>query len=633
MTLDHDLLVDSALEEVLGGIQPPDLSQRILLAVREASDDPETSRAIDPALVSLQPQANRAVTRGERRSPVLPVAWALSILVASVLIGLFALELSGEKSDPSGTEVAEENLDQGAERSVKDSETGDEIDDDAPSGTVLPNVPFKPKDPESRIVRQWSAPELAELRTEVEMVSAVNQRIATAWKNHQWEPETISDQQWLVRVFERVFGLDFEDLNTNGLRAKPSQRAELLDELFADPRYRRAFASKWSNVWLDHLMTTAPQRGAGVRRQQLAAFLTDAIRDGVPPRSWPKQLLSASGTVEESAGATAWLVAHADRGNQRITSAVGEVFLGSRLVCARCHDDRGDSELYAAKMSDYWQLNAFFGQLRQERDPRSKEIRLIDRDMTDEVIFYEIPGGYQKAAMPVFLDGQTIVSDGRVESAVRREELGEWIGTSPQWHAVVVHQVWKTVFGMALNVDSNAELRLKLVEQSAAQGDKLETLVRWLVLSDAFCRVGAEEVPHRGDGHWASNLPVGAYLAEVKYGPAVDLLNVASSNDGNSILSARNVADPSDSISVPVRTVVPLDADGVAFVDRIIRSELRWQERIDHVFLFAVGRPPTAGERKVVDEIHAKQPDEAKALETIMEALANSAASHTSPLD
>jgi hypothetical protein len=35
----------------------------------------------------------------------------------------------------------------------------------------------------------------------------------------------------------------------------------------------------------------------------------------------------------------------------------------------------------------------------------------------------------------------------------------------------------------------------------------------------------------------------------------------------------------------------------------------------------------------VVDEIHAKQPDEAKALETIMEALANSAASHTSTLD
>jgi hypothetical protein len=65
----------------------------------------------------------------------------------------------------------------------------------------------------------------------------------------------------------------------------------------------------------------------------------------------------------------------------------------------------------------------------------------------------------------------------------------------------------------------------------------------------------------------------------------------------------------------------------------MIRSELRWQERIDHVFLFAVGRPPTAGERKVVDEIHAKQPDETKALETIMEALANSAASHTSTLD
>jgi hypothetical protein len=639
VTID-DPLVDSALDELLGGIQPPDLAQRILLAVREASEDSQSSHAIDPAVVSLQPQSrHQTVTSGDRRSPILSLAWTCSILVAGVLIGLFALRFGGEERSTSETEVASQNENQQVDqRRVKESLPGDDGDQRVLPDLGPTHIPFVPRDTQPQIVRRWAAPELADVRSEVEMVSAINRQIVSAWKSDNWKPATISDQQWLGRVFERVFGLDFAEVNASELLAKKTERRQLLDELFAEPRYRKAFVSKWTKVWLDHLMATAPERAAGERRPQVAAFLADAILTGVPPKSWPQELLAASGTVEESGGATAWLLAHADRGNQRITSAVGEVFLGRRVVCARCHDDRGDSDLYAAKMSDYWQLNAFFGQMRQDRDPSSKEIRLVDRDMTDEAIFYEIPGGYQKAAFPVFLDGQRIASDGRsngrIDRSLRRAELGEWIGTSPQWHGVIVRQVWKIIFGTTLNVDRDAELQRALVEQSAAQGEKLETLVRWLVLSDAFSKVASEEVPRRSDGHWASNLPVGAYLASVKFEPAVDLLNLASSNDGDSILSARSVGGPSNTIAVPIRIVVPLAADGVAFVDRIVNGELRWKERIDHVFLVAVGRPPTARERKVAGQIHAKQPTERKALSTIMEALRNSAAGHlTSALE
>ena len=271
-------------------------------------------------------------------------------------------------------------------------------------------------------------------------------------------------------------------------------------------------------------------------------------------------------------------------------------------------------------MAEFWQLNAFFAQLRAERDggrDGGRDVRLVDRDMNEDAIFYELPGGFQKAAYPVFPDGQKIASDGRVSRVVRRRELGEWIGTSKLWHTVIVQRVWRTLLKSPLEAD--ADVTAELVAQSTANEGHLESVIRWVVLSDAFCR------PSHPADHRLAGGAIGMYRSSGQLNDTIDLLKVVDSNDGASILFARNVGGDGTAIAAQVISTIPLLPAREAFVDQIGDSELRWKERIDHLFLYAVGRLPLATERRTIEAIQKKQSDQKKGLKTIMEVLSNSA--------
>jgi hypothetical protein len=640
---DRDPLIDSALEETLGGIQPPDLSQRILLAVREASDNPESVPAIDlsnPIFADGPlPGAGQVRTSGRpERSSVLSVVWTLGVLAAGMLIGLFALNFGQPPNgDDSESEIAndtnETDVDREANRLLEQRGQGDDLEsndegrrkgsDRIVTPTIpddgVPSVPFRPE-VKQQLVRQWQPPELSEVISETEMVAVVDRELGQIWQSESWEPgAAIADEEWLARVLDRVFGLEPEEV-AGVVAAKmgdiPQKRGEVLDQLFSEDLFRRAFATKWSEVWVEHLMLSSLERGNAERREQLGEFLEAAIINKIPLGKWPHALLAAEGTVEESAGAGAWLLGHADRENVHITSAVGEVFLGQRIACARCHDSRDDSSSASGEMAEFWQLNSFFSQLRPERNA-GQDVRLVDRDMNEDAIFYELPGGFQKAAYPVFPDGQKIDTDGRVDQVVRRRELGEWIGTSKSWHSVIVQRVWRSLLRSSLDADT--EITTQLVQQSASNGGELEALIRWIVLSDAFCRSS-----HPAD-HRLAGGAIGMFRANGRLNNTIDLLKVAEANDGGSILFAQNIGDNVNAIAAPVISTMPLLPVREAFVGQIVDSELRWKERIDHLFLYAVGRLPLASERRTIQAIHKKQSDESKALKTIMEVLSNSA--------
>lgn len=637
MSEDRDYLIDSALEETLGGIQPPDLSQRILLAVREASDDPASPRAVDltnPAAPlphgSLDIQPTPAP---RRRSSWMSAAWTLGVLTAGVLIGLFALQFS----KPS--DVAQENGSQANDSSSVSTRVtntprrnGTDVRPDRsaeqereyglpPEDSHREGVPFRPSDPSRRMARLWEPPEVGEVQPVTTMVSTLDRHLQQQWEREDWQPGSpVSDEEWMARVLDRVFGVLPEDVPPYITAALDRQvsRGEILDQWFADDRLRKQYARKWANVWTDHLMLMASERDTDQHRQRLSAFLRGAITRDVPLARWPERLLAAEGTVEESRGAGTWLLAHSDRENLQITAAVGEVFLGQRIACVRCHGSRPDqpADVTADEMSDFWQLNAFFAQLRAERD--GDQVRLVDRDMQEDVIYFELPGGFQKAVLPVFPDGQSIASSGNVASVVRRRELADWIGSSTLWHRVVVQRVWRTLLQSPLEGESS--VTEALVSQSAAHAGSLATLTRWIVLSEAFGRAS-----HPADHRLAGGV-IGMYRADGQLKASRDLLRVAESNDGNSILLARafDNSEPGVIAVAPIATI-PLLPSRAAFVDQIVDSKLRWKEQVDHLFLHAIGRLPRSAERRIIAAIHQKQPDNRQALKTIMEALCNSA--------
>ncbi len=240
---------------------------------------------------------------------------------------------------------------------------------------------------------------------------------------------------------------------------RADKRARLVDRLLEDPNYADHWAVKWGD-----LIRPNPSR-VGVKPVYLLdQWIRDSFRQNKPYDQMVRELLTAEGSSHQY-GPVAML---RDKRDPVDTSAfVGQIFLGVRLDCAKCHHH--PSEKWTQE--DYYQLAAFFARMKRKGQAISAPISgepeywwsggtgVITHPVTEAVMTPKPPLGPE---MP-YVEGQD-----------SRERLMDWMTASnnPFFAKAIVNRIWSDLLGRGM-VDPVDDFRVSNPPTN-------EALLEWL---------------------------------------------------------------------------------------------------------------------------------------------------------
>jgi hypothetical protein len=249
------------------------------------------------------------------------------------------------------------------------------------------------------------------------------------------------------------------------------KRARWADELLGGPDYSGLCAANFATHWRKLLLARA---GASARAfaPKLEGWLARNFRENTPYDRLVRGLLAGP-------DGQAFYRAH-DNKPADIAGSTARLFLGVKLECAQCHDDRTGAPW---KRTQFWEYAAFFGGPGEKGDGPPARIQIPDTKTWVEGHFLD---GARPAARP---------------GIPPRALLAQWM-TRPDnpWFArAAVNRLWHYFFGTGLidPVDglgsadascSHPELLDQLTRQFIAHHFDQKYLIRALVGSRAYQR-------------------------------------------------------------------------------------------------------------------------------------------------
>ncbi len=273
----------------------------------------------------------------------------------------------------------------------------------------------------------------------------------------------------------------------------PDKRARLIDELLAGPQHSRHMAGIWASRLIPReLASVGMNRNTMV--EKLGAWFDDGFQKNTAWDKLVRDLITAKGVPDENGAAMLFVNPDVDK----LTDAVGRMFLGVQLQCAQCHDDRLGRSW---KRADYWAMAAFFFKVRDNRMRAEEAAKLgLERGITEQ----DAPRSPKRklpatatVVPPKFLAGAEAKL---VSAAPYRPALAEWMTapTNPYFARSMVNRQWAHLFGHGLvtpvddlhdkNPASHPELLQLLSEQFIAHGFDVKFVLRTICLSDAYQR-------------------------------------------------------------------------------------------------------------------------------------------------
>src|SRR5262249_1636650 len=134
----------------------------------------------------------------------------------------------------------------------------------------------------------------------------------------------------------------------------PTKRDQVIDRLVARAEFADFWALKWADLLRNEEKTMGP-KGVWVFQR----WLRDQIERDKPLDELARQLVSTVGSTWKNPAASFY---RTNRDPQTCAETVGQVFLGVRLQCARCHNHPFD----VWTQDDYYGLAAFFANIERK---------------------------------------------------------------------------------------------------------------------------------------------------------------------------------------------------------------------------------------------------------------------------
>ncbi|WP_226895416.1 PSD1 and planctomycete cytochrome C domain-containing protein [Luteolibacter marinus] len=246
------------------------------------------------------------------------------------------------------------------------------------------------------------------------------------------------DETFLRRVYIDVVGRLPEIPEREKFLANndPGKREALVDELIA----RKEFSEMWVMKWAELLQIRTFNNGGQQVSYKAALgyynWLRDRIAGNVPFNQVVRELLSSEGGTFASPPTNFFQV---EQDVLKLTENVAQVFMGTRIQCAQCHNHPFDRWT----VDDYYGFASFFAQVKRKNaeDPRER-------------IIFDGGGEVQhlvtkENAKPRFLGTPTPDDFGKQS---RREAMAGWLTSNDNpWFAKnVANIVWSHFFGVGI---------------------------------------------------------------------------------------------------------------------------------------------------------------------------------------
>jgi hypothetical protein len=401
----------------------------------------------------------------------------------------------------------------------------------------------------------------------------------------------------------------------------PNRRAKLVDRLLDSPEYVDYWAYKWSDLLLvSSRKLQAPSMWSFYR------FVRESVAKNVPWDRFARSILTAQGSTLSNGAATFYLL-HRDPID--LTESASMTFLGLSLTCARCHNH----PLEKWTQDQYYQFASLFAR-----------VTLKDGDTTGDAVVAnsrdgEILHPRRGVAMPPSpLDAPPISSD---DPRDRRAVLADWLARpdNPYFARALVNRVWSNFFGRGL-VDPEDDLRVSnppsdealldwLVADFIAHRYDVKHLIRTIMNSAVYARSSVPVPGNESDTKFLSHYRVKRLPAEVLLDAIARVTEVSTPFSGYPAgwrslqLPDSQVASTFlDSFGRPERATTcscersaepsmsqALHLANGATINEKLRSDSSAAAKavsgkvddpaiIEHLFLAALSRRPTAAERE-----------------------------------
>lgn len=264
-------------------------------------------------------------------------------------------------------------------------------------------------------------------------------------------------------------------------RESRTKRAAKITELIDSP----GFVDHWTLKWSDLLMSNRKfikEKGVWAFRN----WIRSSIALEKPYDEFAYELMTASGSANENPPANYFRVA---REPKLLMENMTQVFLGTRFMCAQCHDHPFERWT----QNNYYQLSAFFADV--GRKPGITDGDEIIYTLNAPLTVTNISTGQAvEAVFPFEHDGiDKSLTD-------RRQQLGQWLTSkeNPYFAKSLVNRYWSYFMGQGIidpvddirssNPPTNPELLDALTDDFINHGFDLKRLVELVVSSHTYQR-------------------------------------------------------------------------------------------------------------------------------------------------
>jgi Protein of unknown function (DUF1553)/Protein of unknown function (DUF1549) len=275
---------------------------------------------------------------------------------------------------------------------------------------------------------------------------------------------------------------------------RPDKRRLWVDELLDGPENAPLYVEHFAHFWRRQLLAQTPMQPDTVVAP-LEGWLRKQLTANTPYDQLVRRLLT-------DANASGIYLANENK-PENLASRTSRLFLGIKLECAQCHDDRSGGNW---KRSQFWEYAAFFTGLREESGNRGMAMPPRPQEAGSARIQISGTNTWVKAR---FLDGG---EPNWQRTVTPRQALSEWIarGDNPWFARAAVNRLWQYFLGVGLidpvdglgsedNPPSHPELFDELVRQFVAHDFDLKFLIRAITGSRTYQRSSRQTHPGQAD--------------------------------------------------------------------------------------------------------------------------------------
>ena len=481
----------------------------------------------------------------------------------------------------------------------------------------------------------------------------VDELAVAKWKKLGLKPSpTCDDPTFIRRVTIDLSGRLPTAAEVKAFVADTSadKRAKLIDKLLDSGDYPAYFAMKWGSI-----LRNSPLAGADQAAVAFHNWLKDQIARNRPSDEFGRGVVAAAGEWQD-APAINWLWQNRDDQLHQVTADVAQVFLGTRLQCAKCHHHPYERWGQA----DYYGLAGFFTRLGRKNFGQPPPYYASATPTTGE---RDPTTG--KTPEPKFLDGAVGKFTADEDP---RHALVDWMAKpgNPFFAKALVNRLWGHFLARGLvseaddlretNPASNPELLDWLAADFTKQMYDVKHVIRTILNSRVY-QLSAEPTEFNKNDkqnfarYYARRMPAEVFLDAVN-----STCGVRGGFGGNGVnTNARAIDLPHegfgsyflDTFDRPKRvTVCECErstgatlgqvlllansdemenkiADGNGRVAKMVKDKRATGDMIEELYLTALGRAPNAAEKKRLGDYINRAKDKQRAVEDVLWAILN----------